>query len=314
MKHAVRFGLATLDLSAASDTISALLVQQVLSPEWFELLDIARSPFVTMPDGTVHELEKFSSMGNGYTFELESLLFLCIARSITPRSLHSYISVYGDDIIIPQEYSEAMIERLNTLGFSVNSDKSFWHGPFRESCGSFTYNGTEVAPFYLGSDGNIPFALQVANRLKVWLQRIPTDKLHACWQGFAAQVPALWDHPVPLKLGDAGLIVTEAEAREHAKRPYRSKRMIKRQLDGVLIRYMMLRPRRRALYHYGTLLYSLHNAGPARGYVSRGLIPEIQVDDNEDYTRGIYPILGLFMRPVTRVTPVLWSDFDVIQY
>jgi len=69
---------ATLDLSNASDTVSRNLVKLLLPAKWFEELDALRSP-ATLVDGHWHVLEKFSSMGNGYTFELETLIFAALA-------------------------------------------------------------------------------------------------------------------------------------------------------------------------------------------------------------------------------------------
>jgi len=72
--------LATLDLSSASDCIARGLVWSLLPLEWAELLDVLRTPSVEY-QGEILHLEKFSSMGNAYTFELESLLFYSLAHS-----------------------------------------------------------------------------------------------------------------------------------------------------------------------------------------------------------------------------------------
>jgi hypothetical protein len=275
-----------------------------------------------MPDGTWRELEKFSSMGNGCTFELESLLFLCICRSIIPENLHGCISVYGDDIIIPQEYTEAVVERLNSLGFSVNADKSFWQGSFRESCGSFTFDGIDVRPFYLKANENIPFDLQVANRLKLWLQVDPTDSFYELWNSFVTRVPGNWNLPVPLILGDAGIIMTEQEARDHPRAPFRSKKLRQRQIEGILVRHHILRPKRRAKYSLGVLLdgYRKISSSSTPTHNKNRFVPEIPNEeelirvDGDISTRGIYPILGLYMMPITRVTLLRWCDFDVLRF
>jgi len=72
--------LATIDLSSASDSVSSGLVELLLPDIWFSLLDSIRSP-VTIIDGEEHTNAMFSSMGNGFTFELESLIFYSIARA-----------------------------------------------------------------------------------------------------------------------------------------------------------------------------------------------------------------------------------------
>jgi len=69
-----RGNLATLDLKNASDTISRNLVKLLVPSNWFRVLDGLRSK-KTLFRGKFHLLEKFSSMGNGFTFELETLVF-----------------------------------------------------------------------------------------------------------------------------------------------------------------------------------------------------------------------------------------------
>lgn len=66
-------GLATIDLSNASDTICRVLVKLLLPKDWHTLLSSLRSPFTCLKGRWVR-LEKFSSMGNGFTFELETLI------------------------------------------------------------------------------------------------------------------------------------------------------------------------------------------------------------------------------------------------
>jgi len=145
---------ATLDLSNASDTVSIELVRLLLPPRWFEELYALRSPF-TLVDGKWCRLEKFSSMGNGYTFELETLVFAALMSVLLRESgrqgqLGVDLFVFGDDIIIPDDCYRAAIAVLNYCGFSANTEKSF-HGPvgFRESCGGDFFEGADVRPFYI---------------------------------------------------------------------------------------------------------------------------------------------------------------------
>jgi len=67
--------LATIDLSAASDSVSLELVERLLPPDWVDAIKLSRSPEGVLPDGTRNVYQKVSSMGCGYTFELESLIF-----------------------------------------------------------------------------------------------------------------------------------------------------------------------------------------------------------------------------------------------
>jgi len=161
-QHLARIGsesnrLATIDLSMASDTVSLGLVFNLLPFPWSDFLSRYRTGHVEC-EGKILELEKFSSMGNGYTFELESLIFYGLLMGV-----HSYLdqigeasvdfgsswSVYGDDIILPSSYYSMMSKVLTYCGFSINHSKSFHDGPFRESCGNDYFLGSEIRPFYL---------------------------------------------------------------------------------------------------------------------------------------------------------------------
>jgi hypothetical protein len=149
------FGLATVDLSSASDSISKQLVFDMLPFEWWSLLDDLRVKSTIIEDPSVggsisHEMEMFSSMGNGFTFELESLLFYAITRVVCWKSgVRGTISVYGDDIIAPSKIVPRLKQLFHFIGFTVNAKKSYWRSPFRESCGKHYHNGFEVTPFYI---------------------------------------------------------------------------------------------------------------------------------------------------------------------
>jgi hypothetical protein len=125
------------------------VVRFLLPHEWFERLDLCRSK-VGFLDGKWLRYEKFSSMGNGYTFELETLIFWSLAIScVQLLGLNPFeVIVYGDDIIVPSLAYDYLIEVLTFCGFTANSSKSFREGPFRESCGKDFYNGHEVRPFF----------------------------------------------------------------------------------------------------------------------------------------------------------------------
>jgi hypothetical protein len=138
---------ATIDLSAASDTIAFNTVALMLPYEWFHYLCIFRSPYGVMPDNTEIKFEKFSSMGNGSTFCIETLIFGALVKALSSRGDH--FSVYGDDIIIKTEYVDLLTEVFDYLGFSINKQKSFTSGPFRESCGTDWYDGVNVTPIYI---------------------------------------------------------------------------------------------------------------------------------------------------------------------
>jgi hypothetical protein len=147
--------VATIDLSNASDTVCYNLVKLLLPHDWFALLMRLRSPF-TFIDNKWVRLEKFSSMGNGYTFELETLLFRTLCETMvelegvkedafTPGLT---TSVFGDDIIVPSSISKPTVAALKFFGFEPNQSKTFLSGTFRESCGGDYMAGHDVRPHF----------------------------------------------------------------------------------------------------------------------------------------------------------------------
>lgn len=75
---------ATIDLKNASNSVNARVVETLLPPDWWYLVSVTRSQFgsfdkrsdVLSSKGSWFEYQMLSSMGNGFTFELESALFL----------------------------------------------------------------------------------------------------------------------------------------------------------------------------------------------------------------------------------------------
>lgn len=122
--------IATIDLKNASDSISWELVQFLFPKGIVRALSRARSEMILGPDESYYILKKVSSMGNGFTFELMTLILTALCRTLDPTS-----SVYGDDIIIANEHAYRLISALESVGFKVNLEKSFINSPFRESCG-----------------------------------------------------------------------------------------------------------------------------------------------------------------------------------
>jgi len=157
---------ATIDLSSASDTVCLELVKFLLPGDWYELLSSLRSP-ATLFRGRWYRLEKFSSMGNGYTFELETLIFASLAYAVGCRNQGLDFSVFGDDIIVPTEFARDLCEILKWCGFSLNKEKTFLDGPFRESCGGDFFLGAPVRAHNLEDDPSTPEEwISLANGLR----------------------------------------------------------------------------------------------------------------------------------------------------
>lgn len=177
--------LATIDLSSASDTISMAIVKLLLPKKWYNLLRLLRSPYYTEKvDGkwVTKKLNRFSSMGNGFTFPLEAAIFYALSRAaiveqlvtrenFTLEDARLYVqplegglgvlepSVYGDDIVVPTRYYESVTSVLNDAGFWINRDKSYHTGPFRESCGHDYHYGCYVRPLFLSEVVSCPIQL-----------------------------------------------------------------------------------------------------------------------------------------------------------
>lgn len=218
---------ATIDLSSASDCVSLELVRELLPEKLCHLLELCRSPRAFY-EGTWHLNEKFSSMGNGYTFELESLIFLSVVRSICGDD----VSVYGDDIIVPSSFSQEVIESLRMLGFQPNSEKTFSTGPFRESCGGDFFNGVNVTPIYWKDPLHVQGTLRLANQVAILTSRIADNRtlcgyLNRLREQLAKRLPANLRSKGPISISTA----IAAHSREWTTRERWG-------WDGVFIRVM----------------------------------------------------------------------------
>jgi len=166
---------STIDLASASDTVSLRAAKLLLPDEWYRYLCDLRSPYGRLPDGRRIRYSKLSSMGNATTFVVESLLFFAVALYGTRKTMgaryryREHIAVHGDDIIIPTDCYPIVTRTLSTLGFIVNSEKSFRYGPVKESCGSDWYEGNMVRPVFLRRPpANVMDIYSDRNRLFRW--------------------------------------------------------------------------------------------------------------------------------------------------
>lgn len=141
-------GFVTIDLSSASDSISIGLVRSLLPSDWFHFLSEIRSESYSI-NGKVFPYHKFCSMGNGFCFPLETLLFVACCFACGCGKAGTDFSVYGDDIIVRKKYALEVLWLLKVMGFKANKRKTFLQGPFRESCGADWFEGKDVRPYTL---------------------------------------------------------------------------------------------------------------------------------------------------------------------
>lgn len=216
------YDLCTMDLSSASDSICREAVWFLLPDDWANLLHFARVDYTRLGDEVI-SLHKWSSMGNGYTFELESLLFLGILRGVMDELGlgDAILSVYGDDLIFPNQARDLVERTLNFLGFKVNREKTFGKGSFHESCGTDWFLGYNVRPFFLRSDHHdFPTVCYIiANSLIAWASKEATRDVRClpAWLRCFTACPARIRHRIPDGYGDVGFVSSWDEARPRSR-------------------------------------------------------------------------------------------------
>jgi hypothetical protein len=151
---------ATLDMSAASDRVSRTLVRYLFHdcPEMRDALIATSTRTISLPDKLIDFIDdlpgaKFAPMGSATCFPVMALIHFVLikailALSVIPRELTREIYVYGDDIIIRAECVEAVFAYLPFFGMKFNTEKSYVHSQFRESCGMHAFRGVEITPAF----------------------------------------------------------------------------------------------------------------------------------------------------------------------
>lgn len=212
----------TIDLKSASDTIAYELVEELLPRQVLAWFNISRIPCYRVKGGEDQELHMLGTMGNGWTFSFQTLLFAAIVTAVyrifdvkLERPVvhgrkpvtwlededltvikHGNFAVFGDDIIVRRDMYDHVTRVLGVLGFIVNDDKSFNTGHFRESCGTDWFNGVNIRGVYcktLASDQDV---LSLTNRLIDWSCRhfIPLPSTLKFLSGILKRSPPLVPH------------------------------------------------------------------------------------------------------------------------
>jgi hypothetical protein len=212
--------LATIDFTSASDLISREVVRELIPARWFQVMECCRSPSHRRDDKEWYRTEKFSSMGNGFTFPLQSLIFASAAISVCEYlGIGSeYVGVFGDDVIVPESAYSLFLEFCNFLGFMVNSSKSYSSGYFRESCGTHYFKGLDVKPIFLKKAlSNVQSLFRFANSVRrlahVWGVSLSCDaRFRHCWALTRSWIPKELRFTIPEGYGDGGLVSNFDEA------------------------------------------------------------------------------------------------------
>lgn len=257
--------LATIDLSSASDSVCTMLVRNLLPLDWYYHLDDIRvSTVLSERDGQryMHDMEMFSTMGNGFTFELESLIFYALCYAV--RHIHNggkyretVLSVYGDDIIISSGLYAPLRTLFSFCGFTINDKKSFRKGLFRESCGGHYHAQRDITPFFVrGPVKTLHDLIRILNRLRYWASGNGASSW-ACsdawplWRKYARHVPPRFHGG-----WDCSSVSTLVSAQGRADRLLIKKKDASRrfQLGGYLSTLYVLARRGR-----GRAVYSFYN-------------------------------------------------------
>lgn len=183
--------LATVDLSAASDSVTYMLVKRVFKhPTLRRMLICTRSDYAELPSGKTVRLNKFAPMGSAVCFPVETLVFAACCEVATRRcpsvgdSDNNYC-VYGDDIVIDCRALSQLQLILASLHMKVNEDKSFWGRQglcFRESCGEYFARGTSVTPLRVSRGLFIPREWNVRGQCRTPGPRLALISLaNECW-------------------------------------------------------------------------------------------------------------------------------------
>jgi hypothetical protein len=169
--------LSTIDLESASDSLSISMLYEVLPKEFFKWLYAIRCPSMMVDDSHI-TLEMMSTMGNGTTFPLQTILFSCMISASyrvagiklrrNSRKCIANFGCFGDDIICVSEATSNLLRLLKLAGFVVNSDKSYTVGPFRESCGFDSFKGHDVRGVYIKDLDTKEQRFTVINNLAAW--------------------------------------------------------------------------------------------------------------------------------------------------
>lgn len=150
--------LATIDLTAASDSLSYPVVD-ACTPDCFSAWWVNQSVQFEL-DGKVYPLHIPLTMGSRVTMALQTWVYWVISALACTlvangddKQLSFFldnVAIYGDDIIVPTQCAETLIDILTTCGLIVNTDKSFYDEDYhyREACGVEAYEGEVVSSCY----------------------------------------------------------------------------------------------------------------------------------------------------------------------
>lgn len=264
-RHFARVGsltgqFGTIDLTSASDSLSLAVVREFFPADVVKWLERTSCRTTVFPDGSTQELHMISSMGNGFTFPLQTVFFasliygaykalgipfirskagsdgdFLLGDNFLPfkapvGARYGNFAVNGDDLIVVEKAYNLVCECLAATGFTVNVEKSFNTGLFRESCGSDCYQGHEVRGVYIQKLRDSCDVYSAVNRLNRWStqHRIPLN----CLVSFLSRKARFL--PVPYEEDDSHGVKVPASMLQRIRRD--------RNTGGIYYRVSVLKP------------------------------------------------------------------------
>lgn len=170
--------LATIDLSAASDSIPAGLVREIFPADFISVWDELRSDYFVTPDGKQYTSYIANTSGSPLCFDMEKMVFYALASIAVDLCVTlggykpSLCTAMGDDIILPAYAFDTIGDLLDMCGMVMNREKSFGSdSAYRESCGYEAMDGVTTVTTYFprqtifGNLTSLPSLLSLHNTL-----------------------------------------------------------------------------------------------------------------------------------------------------
>ncbi len=303
--------IGTIDLVSASDCMSLSMLDAALQNSGVKtLLWKSSSRQAVLPDGSEVDLRMISTMGNGFTFPLQTIVFSSAVRAVYDlmglpfKDPKTDYGIFGDDICVRKEAYYFLSKMLNKLGFKVNDQKSFNTGPFRESCGHDYFNGYNIRGVYVRSLEAPQQVYSCLNRLVRW------SAYHGIMLPRVIALLRSWVRDIripPSESDDAGLHV-----------PFKLTKPVVTNTYAFRYRCFVRRTRRRALFEPDADAGVLNPDGMAVGFLSGAIrrrdILLTSTDDSawkHDWNLSVSVRDGVGVRPRYKVTTksIFWWDY-----
>lgn len=250
-------GLATLDLSKASDLLSLDLVDELFEDTPIhDYIMNTRSSATHTPLGD-QIFRKFAPMGSALCFPIQAISFyaLLVGRMVANGERLGVAArkvwVYGDDIIVPTHFVPDAIDVLESVGLKINRDKSCYTGKFRESCGVDAYNGIDITPVKIKKLWNIK---PDAQSTVAWVTMCNNLFARGYWitaDVIRRKIQKHWKVNFPLCTESSPIIGYNTWSLDHALSANRSRLKWNRHLQCWTIRAKIVHNRTKPLLHDG---------------------------------------------------------------